>query len=319
MKQKNAFSIHFKCYGFLLMSFAAALLLVGLGCDQSQDVKQISLQKSERIKALPSPAEREKVLKVAVSAMISPKETFGFYKELLAYLSQKISLPIQLVQRETYEEVNSLLKENELHAAFVCTGAYVQGHDDFGMELLVVPVAYGKPVYYSYIIVPKDSPAQSLSDLRGKTFAFTDPMSNTGKLSPSYMLAMKGEEAELFFSRVTFTYSHDKSIEAVAKKLVDGAAVDSLIWDYMDGTGSLDTSETRIVSKSAPYGIPPVVVPRELDNHLKEELRTIFLNMHEDAEGRDILKRIMIDRFIEVSDASYDTVRTMQQWVNDGK
>lgn len=312
-------NIHAKHYGLLLVFPLLALMLVGLGCDQSQDVKKISLQNSERIQTLPAPVERKKTLKIAVSAMISPKETFDFYKDILSYLSQKIALPIQLVQRKTYEEVNTLLKEQELHAAFVCTGAYVEGHDDFGMELLVAPVAYGKPVYYSYIIVPKESSAQSLSDLRGKTFAFTDPMSNTGKLSPTYMLAMMGEDEDLFFSRVTFTYSHDKSIKAVAEKLVDGAAVDSLIWDYMDRTDPLYTSETKIISQSAPYGIPPVVVPKELDDHLKKELRSIFLHMHEDAEGRKILDKIMIDRFIEISDETYDSVRTMQQWVNNEK
>ena len=319
MSEKITSLLHCKISIFLLGFSLMVLMLVGLGCEQSQDVKKISLQNSERIQTLPAPTERKEALRIAVSAMISPRETFDFYKEILAYLSQKISLPIQLVQRETYGEVNTLLKENKLHAAFVCTGAYVEGHDDFGMELLVAPVAYGKPVYYSYIIVPKGSPAQTLGDLRGKTFAFTDPMSNTGKLSPSYMLAMMGEDEDLFFSRFTFTYSHDKSIEAVAKKLVDGAAVDSLIWDYMDHTDPFYTSKTRIISTSAPYGIPPVVVPKELDSHLKEELRSVFLHMHEDAEGREILNRIMIDRFTEVSDAAYDTVRSMQQWIRDEK
>lgn len=296
-----------------------AWIFVGCGCDQPQDVKKISLQKSEKILTLPTAAKREESLKIAVAAMISPKETFGFYKEILVYISQKISLPIQLVQRETYEEVNNLLKENELDAAFVCTGAYVQGHDDFGMELLVAPVAYGKPVYYSYIIVPQDSTAQSLRDLRGKRFAFTDPMSNTGKLSPTYMLALMGEDENRFFSHFTFTYSHDKSIEAVAKKLVDGAAVDSLVWDYMSLKDPLYTSKTKIISKSAPYGIPPLVVPKGLDNQLKEELRSIFLHMHEDAQGREILAEIMIDRFVEVSDDIYDNVRAMQKWIGDEK
>lgn len=319
MQIKTSSPVQSKNTPLILILFLLILFSVSLGCEQAQDVKKISLQKSERIHTLPDLVEKEQSLKIAVSAMISPTETFTFYKEILAYLSEKTSLPVQLVQRETYEEVNTLLKENELHAAFVCTGAYVKGQDDFGMELLVAPVAYGHPVYYSYIIVPQESTARSLSDLRGKTFAFTDPMSNTGKLSPSHMLAKMGEDADLFFSGVTYTYSHDKSIEAVAKNLVDAAAVDSLIWDYLDRTNPLYTSKTRIISKSVPYGIPPVVVPKELDSHLKEELRSILLHMHEDAAGREVLRKIMIDRFIVVSDARYDTVRAMLHWVHDEK
>lgn len=319
MDRKKASAIHPKTYAGMLFFGLIIWMFAGLGCDQSKDVKKISLEKSEKIQTLSVPTIKKESLKIAVSAMISPKETLGFYKEILDYLSQKISLPIQLVQRETYEEVNNLIKENDLHAAFVCTGAYVTGHDDFGMELLVAPVAYGKPVYYSYIIVPKDSSAHTLDDLRGRKFAFTDPMSNTGKLSPTYMLAKVGEDENKFFSSFIFTYNHDKSIEAVAKKMVDGAAVDSLIWDYFNLTDPCFTSQTRIISKSAPYGIPPVVVPKELNNQLKEELRTIFLHMHEDIEGRKILNEIKIDRFIEVSDDIYDNVRTMQKWVTDEK
>ncbi len=317
MQRKMSFPTYLKYRPLALIFSLMVLLTIITGCEQTQDIKKIPLEKSERIHILPDSAKNEQSLKIAVAAMISPKETFSFYKEILNYLSEKTSFPIQLVQRETYEEVNTLLKENKLHAAFVCSGAYIEGHDDFGMELLVAPVVHGKPVYYSYIIVPKESSAQTLSDLQGKSFAFTDPMSNTGKLSPSYMLAKMDKEVDLFFSQVTFTYSHDKSIEAVAKKLVDGAAVDSLIWDYMEQSNPLYTSQTRIISKSAPYGIPPVVVPKELESHLKEELRTILLHMDEDPIGREILHKIMIDRFIVVPDANYDAVRAMQKWVSD--
>jgi len=233
MDRKKVSTIHPKTYACMLVFGLIIWMFAGLGCDQSKDVKKISLEKSEKLQAVSVPTPKEESLKIAISAMISPKETFGFYKEILSYISQKISLPIQLIQRETYEEVNNLIKENDLHAAFVCTGAYVTGHDDFGLELLVAPVAYGKSVYYSYIIVPKDSSAHTLDDLRGRKFAFTDPMSNTGKLSPTYMLAKMAEDENQFFSSFIFTYNHDKSIEAVAKKMVDGAAVDSLIWDYL--------------------------------------------------------------------------------------
>ena len=317
MSRKNVSAIHSKIYVCMLVFGLIVWMFAGLGCDQSKDIKKISLEKSEKVLTQSKSASKEESLKIAVSAMISPKETFGFYKEILTYLSQKISLPIQLVQRKTYEEVNNLIKNNELHAAFVCTGAYVAGHDDFGMELLVAPVAYGKPVYYSYIIVPQNSSAHTLEDLRGKRFAFTDPMSNTGKLSPTYMLAKMGEDENQFFSSFIFTYNHDKSIEAVAENMVDGAAIDSLIWDYLNLTDPRFTSKTRIISKSTPYGIPPVVVPRELDNQLKEQLRAIFLTMHEDAEGQRILSGINVDRFMEVSDDIYDNVRIMQNRVSD--
>ncbi len=232
-----------------------------------------------------------------------------------------MGMEVELVQRKSYEEINTLLKKEMLDLAFVCTGAYIEGHDDFGMELLVAPVTHGRTVYYSYIIVPVNSPVRSFGELKGKTFAFTDPLSNTGKLAPTYKLARMNQTPDLYFRSVVYTYSHDKSIESVARSLVDGAAVDSLVWDYLSRKNPDLTSRTRIVDRSEPYGIPPVVVSKAVGPELKERLRRLFLHAHEEAEGRDILSEIMIDRFTVVDDRIYDSVRAMSRWVekNAGK
>ena len=253
-------------------------------------------------------------LKIAVSAMISPKETLVYYEDLLDYISERTGRPVELVQRETCAEVNELLELQELDAAFVCTGAYVDGCEKFGMELLVAPVVNGEPYYYSYTIVPDSNDANSLEDLRGKKFAFTDPMSNTGKLSPTYMLALINETPDSFFSGYIFTHSHDVSIEAVAKRLVDGAAVDSLIWDYANSKDPEYTSKTKVIARSQPYGIPPVVVHPDSNPEIKTELQDILLTMHNDPMGADILMNIGIDKFTIVDESIYDSVYEMREF-----
>lgn len=304
----------FHPYGRLLILFISCLSLLA-GCERRQEAPlKVSLAPVEQEHAK-RPGLTPPELRIAISAVISPKETFVLYKDLLNYISEKLGMRVQLVQRETYAEVNNLVRDNQLELAFVCSGAYVDGHDQFGMELLVAPVAYGESVYYSYIIVPATSPAASLEDLRGKRFAFTDPMSNTGKLAPTSILAQLHETPESFFSSVIFTNSHDRSIEMVANNLVDGASVDSLIWEYLNGTSPALTSRTRIVKKSEPFGIPPVVVPKGLAPVLKERLRQVFLNLDREEAGREILARLKIDRFIRLEDSRYDSIRKMQRLV----
>jgi phosphonate transport system substrate-binding protein len=219
------------------------------------------------------------------------------------------------VDREGYAEINDMLKNGELEAAFVCSGPYVDGHDQFGLELLAAPQAYGAAVYYSYIIVSKESAVRSFAELRGKRFAFTDPLSNSGKLVPTYMLAQMSETPESFFKEFIFTKAHDKSIRAVAQGVVDAAAVDSLIWEYLSATSPEFTAKTRILVKSPPYAIPPLVVPRELAPELKEQLRQTILNAHSDPKGQEILKKMRIERFVAIPDSAYDSVREMQTWI----
>ena len=152
--------------------------------------------------------------------------------------------------------------------------------------MLVAPQAYGETNYYTYIIVNKDSPVEKFEDLRGKSFAFTDPLSNTGKLVPTYLLALIKETPDSFFKKYIYTYAHDKSILAVANKFIDAAAVDNLIWEYQNRTNPKFTSRTRIINKSQPFGISPVVVRKNLDDVLKAKLKKVFLDAHKDETAK---------------------------------
>lgn len=280
-------------------------------------------QPARRVSLAPSPTDSASFprqadkLKIAVGAIISPTESLIFYEEIFDYLGEKLRREVEMVQRKTYAEVNFLLENGLIDAAFVCSRPYVQGRKDFGMQLLCVPVCFGKTEYFSYFIVHKDSAIQKLEDLRGKVFAFSDPLSNTGMLIPTYILAKKGETPDSFFKGYIFTYSHDNSIRSVARRFVDGAAVDSLIWEYENAKHPEHTAKTRIIHRSAPCAIPPVVVSPGIEPQLKERLRSAFLDMHKGPKGRQILKKIQIDRFTTIEDGAYDSIREMEAFLKD--
>lgn len=299
-------------YRVLLMF---AVLQIVIGCNQDPHQK-ISLEKRDAVVAK---KKDEKAIRIAVGGMITPREGFAYYRQFLDYIGEKMDQPVEFVDREDYAEINKLVATGQVDVAFVCGGPYVDGKKEFDMELLAAPVAYGETVYYSYIIVNKKSPFQQLSDLRGKRFVFTDPLSNTGKLVPTYMLAKIKETPDSFFGKYSHIGSHDKAIQAVAEGVVDGAAVDSLIWEYADKTSPKFTSKTRIILKSPPYGIPPVVVPKGLDPGLKVRLRKIFLEAHTDPKGSVILKKMHIDRFVMIDDKAYDSIREMKTWLDSQK
>ncbi|WP_028579272.1 substrate-binding domain-containing protein [Desulfogranum japonicum] len=289
-------------------------LLLGLGGCKGEEQNVIVLDDAPRKAETYRQAEQPKI-RIAIGGIITPQAGLAYYLDLLSYLQDKIERKIEYVDREDYAAINQLLKEGQLEAAFVCSGPYVEGKEEFGLELLVAPQANGKTVYYSYIIVHKGSSYKAFEDLRGKKFAFTDPLSNTGKLVPTYMLAQMGETPETFFKEFIFTTSHDKSIKAVSYGVVDGAAVDSLIWEYLRTTNPDLTSQTQILERSPAYAIPPIVVPSNLDKELKSRLKKALLDAHLDPRGKDILKRMNIDKFVVIDDNAYDSIRKMQDWL----
>jgi phosphonate transport system substrate-binding protein len=300
----------------LFVSLVAAVVYMACGAHITP-ARRVSLAPSPA-DPLPLPLQRDK-LRIAVGAIISPAESLTFYEDMFDYIGEKLGRSVEMVLRKTYTEVNFLLKEGRIDAAFVCSRPYVEGRRDFGMELLCAPVCFGKTEYHSYLIVHEDSSIQSLEDLRDKVFAFSDPLSNTGMLVPVCALARMGETPESFFRKHIFTYSHDNSIRSVAEKFVDGAAVDSLIWEYLNAKGQQSPAQTRVINKSEPFGIPPLVVSPNIDSELKETLRSAFLSMHDDPRGREVLDRVLIDRFTEIEDSAYDSIREMEAFIRDAR
>ncbi|MBW2064055.1 MAG: phosphate/phosphite/phosphonate ABC transporter substrate-binding protein [Deltaproteobacteria bacterium] len=301
---------------------AWALMFIAMvfpGCGSDSDVPVVDFSKTLAVERPEEETGSGLVLKVAVGAMISPKETFIYYRQLLEFLGEKMGRNIQLVQRKTYEEINELLGKGDIDLAFICSGPYVLGKEQYGFELLATPVVQGSHFYRAYLIVNRESPFKSLDDLRGRVFAFTDPDSNTGRLVPIYWLAKRGEDPETFFGKTIYTYGHDNSILAVARALVDGATVDGLIWEYYNQRDPVFTARTRIIKKSEPYGIPPIVVSKYPSEKVKEQARRLLLSMHLEEKGRIILKELMIDRFMEPREEWYASIRHMQRVLRDEK
>jgi phosphonate transport system substrate-binding protein len=300
--------------GCILVRFlTAAILVFAYGCGGDGDAKFVDLSKVvaiEQPKDLPAGGRS---LRVAVAAMISPKETFVYHRQILDYIGKRLDRDVKLVQRKTYAQIDELFEKNQIDLAFICSGPYAIGKEKYGFELLATPEVQGSHFYKAYLIVNKDSPFQRFEDLRGRIFAFTDPDSNTGKLVPTYWLAQMQERPETFFAETINTFGHDNSILAVAWGLADGAAVDGLIWEYHDQKNSTFTSRTRIIKKSEPYGIPPLVAQRYLPAELKERIRQLLFSMHQNPEGQRILNKLMIDRFVAPQEEWYEPIRKMKE------
>ena len=295
----------------LISGIVLATLVVISGCGRDSDAVVVDFTKTIAVERPESPIPELATINVAVAAMISPKETFGYYRQLLDYIGEKLDREVQFIQRKTYGEINELLGIGQIDLAFICSGPYAAGKDKFDLELVATPQVQNSRYYQSYLIVNKASQFRRLEDLKGRVFAFTDPESNTGKLVPTYWLFEKGEQPETYFSKTIYTYSHDNSILAVAKSLVDGAAIDGLIWEYYNQKDPVFTSRTRVIRKSEPYGIPPIVASKFLSSELKDRIRQLFFGMHLDPKGQKILNELMIDRFLAPRDEWYDSIRQM--------
>jgi phosphonate transport system substrate-binding protein len=255
-------------------------------------------------------------LKVAVSAILSPKETFESYEDIFRHISEQLNMPIEFHQRKTYQEINTMLEEGQLDFAFICSGAYTELDTDKGVELFAAPVSNGEKYYKAYIITHETFRAEKLEDLGNATFAFTDPLSNTGYLYIKHRLMEMGMNYDSFFGSTVFTNGHDVSIQMVSRGIVEAASVSNLVFDYLKEKSPERVENVKVIEISEGFGMPPVVVTSRMENETRKKITEIFADMHEDSKAKIFMEELLIDSFIEPRDENYESIRHMRGALN---
>ncbi len=234
-------------------------------------------------------------------------EQVEFLESWRRYLEVRLRRPVRMLQRGSYREILVMLAEAKLDCAWLCGYPYVRMKDR--LELLAVPLYRGQPLYRSYLIVPADDGrTRTIVDLRGKVFAFSDPDSNSGWLTPQVELKRAGVDGSRFFKKSFFTWSHRRVIEACASGLAQGGAVDGYIWDTLARQHPELTGGTRVAWRSPEYGFPPIVARRGIAG--TAELRRALLEMARTPPGRDLLERLNLDGFAAGETGLYDGIET---------
>jgi phosphonate transport system substrate-binding protein len=98
---------HHKKSRLSLGLLSLAVLAFAMGCSDP-DTVVVDFSKAVAVDRTKERSSEPPRLRVAVAAMISPKETFIYYRELLDYIGRSLGMEAQLIQRKTYGEINEL-------------------------------------------------------------------------------------------------------------------------------------------------------------------------------------------------------------------
>jgi phosphonate transport system substrate-binding protein len=214
----------------------------------------------------------------------------------------------------SYEE----LADGRADLAFLCGLPYVHLAD--AQTPVVAPVAApvlegeryrGRPIYFSDVIVAADSPFRSFEDLRGASWAFNEPDSQSGFGVVRAHLAGLGETRG-YFGRVVEAGFHDTAIRMVAAGGVDGAAIDSQVLSIaLRDEPELDR-RLRVVGTMGPSTIQPVVASANLEPEVREAVRRALTGLGDDPASREPFARGLLRAFVSVEDGDYDDIRGME-------
>jgi phosphonate transport system substrate-binding protein len=258
----------------------------------------------------------ESVVRIGLTPVFLDDQV-SFLGQWRGWLEQKLGRSVVFVQRGNYREISDLLRTGKIDFAWLCGYPYVRHQREF--RLVAVPLWRGQPLYQSYLIVPADDRrTNSISELRGKVFAYSDPDSNSGFLYPQYLLTQLGERPASFFARSFFTWAHRKVVEAVGVGLADGGAVDGYVWETLAEVRPDLTAATRIIDRSPLLGYPPFVARGDIPTRELEQFRQVLLDMQADPRGSELLGRLRLDGFTPGKPGLFDGIARMAERI-DGK
>lgn len=295
-------------YMYVLLSLCCVLFIIS-GCDRNDEKIDFSVEQNKDVIARDYDSGQIRPLRLVFASLVSPLDTWHAYKVMADYLSRELGRPVVLLQRRTYEEVDMMLAGGEADIAFLSTGAYLSYHGIEPLDLVAVPQMEGQTSYKTYLVVPADSEAVSIEGLKGGTFAFTDPQSNSGRMAVDEILRAENVTPEQFFKRYFYTYNHDKSLLAVANHLADGAAVDSFIYDFLSRQAPELISQVRIIDILGESPAGPVVMRADMPPDEKEAIRKLFWTMAEYLPAKEAMSSVMIDKFVPADVPAYDALR----------
>lgn len=235
----------------------------------------------------------------------------GVYQYIARHVGALLGVPTQLAVGRGYEEIHSA------DVAFVCGLPYVAltRRPDPPVEPLAAPVLCGeryagRPVYFSDVVVRRESPYQSFADLRGKTWAYNEPLSQSGYGITRHRLLELGETRG-FFGRVREAGWHEVALRWVCEGRADAAAIDTHVLAVAGRDYPELASRLRVIDTLGPSPIQPVVAARRLPRSLKHQIRAALVGLADHAAGRAALAHGFIERFVPVNDATYDPIRAM--------
>ncbi len=228
---------------------------------------------------------------------------FQRFLPLTEYLSKKIDREVKLTILSRYGDIIDRFSSRNMDGAFfgVLTGYLAIKKMD--VEPSVVPIELdGSSETSGYIIVRRDSGIQSVKDMQGKVIAFVDRATVRGYLFPIIYFKRHGiNDIKTFFKEFYFTGSNDASVYAVVDGRADIGCVKANIYEAILARDPTLRKELKIIATSPLMPLSVLCLKKSLPEKLKTKITEILLNMKNDKEGKEVLKRMELKGFRRAS------------------
>jgi phosphonate transport system substrate-binding protein len=232
----------------------------------------------------------------------TPSRLYQRFRPLCDYLQEATGRQIDLRVASTYEEQIQHIAEGKADLTYIGPTPYVRARDHYGpVQLLAAEAEGGRAFYQSVIVVRRDSPVQSLADIRQRTMAFGADKSFSSFYIPRLMLQNAGVRLP-DLKNYAYLGRHERVALAVLHRDFDAGGLRlEIAQQYLE-------RGLRIIATSDPLPPHAIAARPGLPQPLAEAVRKALLQPGEGARaaframGEDV-------SFVPITDADYDLAR----------
>ena len=234
---------------------------------------------------------------------------------ILAQLEKDLGVKVKSVTATDYRGTIEALKFKKAELGHLGPKSYVEAsaNNYANVEPIAqLQLANGSLGYRSCLIVHSDSEVFTPEDMAGKTFAFNDPNSTSGYLVPSAFFMMElSVDPKKYFSKITFSGSHEASILAVANKKVEVASTNLPDLQQLTREGKVPRGALRVIWVSKLIPNDPIVVRKDMPASLRSAIQESLTTMK--ARSPETFKEIgaWVGGFVPADDAKYQVIRDL--------
>ena len=258
-------------------------------------------------------ATPQDTLTLAFIPQENPEKLLDDISVIRDYLSQEMGMKVDGYVTLDHAAAVEALRNGTADISFMGALPYVLAHHYVGAQVVLAEVYRGSPTYRARLFVRRDSGITSLADLRGKSIAFADPISESGYLYPLDLFAAagllaRGDDPQSFFSSVYFAGGYQQAIQAVANGYVDAAGSSQFAELLLTPEQLVDVTwiaESELIPSHA------VIARGDLDASVVAAFKRAMLKLNED-DYRHLLQYVYgPDGYIEVDHAAFEGVEAL--------
>ncbi len=205
--------------------------------------------------------------------------------------------------------------------AMITSFAYLLARKKYNVKARLRAIRDNNAFYHGQIIARVDSGINSLSDINGKSFAYTDPSSTSGYIFAASLL----KKHSITPSKITFGMKHDSVVTMVYQKQADAGATfhtkkegkpadaRTLVQNQFPDV----LEKVKIVALTEKIPNEPIVFRKDISDDIINKIVDAFVLFFNTKEGKSVMSNMYsIDGIIPIKDSDYDQLKESVNRIN---